>query len=128
MNDTLSAWAPRVLSILRIVAALMLAQHFTSKFFQFPMALNPPMFSLYWWAGVIEIVFGTLLLIGLFSRIAAFMLSGHMAAVYFIGHAPKGFYPLTNGGEVVVLFCFIFFYLIFAGPGPWSVDAMRGKA
>lgn len=128
MNDTLSAWAPRVLSILRIVAALMLAQHFTSKFFQFPMALNPPMFSLYWWAGVIEIVFGTLLLIGLFSRFAAFMLSGHMAAVYFIGHAPTGFYPLTNGGEVVVLFCFIFFYLIFAGPGPWSVDAMRGKA
>ncbi|NWG25992.1 MAG: DoxX family protein [Pseudorhodoplanes sp.] len=128
MHDTLSAWAPRALSILRIVAALMLAQHFTSKFFQFPMVLNPPMFSLYWWAGIIEIVFGILLLIGLFSRFSAFILSGHLAAAYFIGHAPKGFYPLTNGGEAAVLFCFIFFYLIFAGPGPWSVDPARGKA
>ena len=128
MHDTLTAWAPRVLSILRIVSVLLLAQHFTSKFLQFPIVMNPPMFSLYWWAGVIEVVFGTLLLIGLFSRFAAFMLSGHMAAVYFIAHAPKGFYPLTNGGEIAVLFCFIFFYMIFAGPGPWSVDAMRGKA
>jgi putative oxidoreductase len=128
MNDALAAWAPRVLSILRIVTVLLLAQHFTSKFLQFPMALNPPMFSLYWWAGVIEIVFGTLLLIGLFSRFSAFMLSGHLAAVYFIAHASKGFYPLTNGGEAAVLFCFVFFYLIFAGPGPWSVDALRGRA
>lgn len=128
MNDTLSAWAPRVLSILRIVTVLLLAQHFTSKFWQFPAVMNPPMFSLYWWAGVIELVFGALLLIGLFSRFSAFILSGHLAAAYFIGHAPKGFYPLTNGGEAAVLFCFIFFYLIFAGPGPWSVDAMRGKA
>lgn len=128
LNDTCAAWAPRVLSVLRIMAALLLLQHGLSKFFGFPMAMNTPaMFSLYWWAGAIEIVGGVLLLLGLFTRPVAFILAGEMAFAYFIGHAPKGFYPLTNGGEAAVLFCFVFFYISFAGPGPWSVDAARGK-
>jgi putative oxidoreductase len=85
-------------------------------------------FSLIWFAGVIELIAGALLLLGLFTRIAAFILSGELAFAYFIGHAPKGFYPLTNGGESAVLFCFIFLYLAAAGGGAWSLDALRGKA
>ncbi len=126
--NTASRFAPFVLSIVRIMTALLLLQHALSKFFSFPMAMKTPaMFSLYWFAGVIELVFGVLLLIGLWSRCAAFILSGELAFAYFIGHAPRGFYPLTNGGEAAVLFCFIFLYLACAGPGPLSVDAMRGK-
>jgi len=126
--DQLSRFRPQILSILRIMTALLLLQHGLSKFFGFPMAMNtPPMFSLFWFAGVIEIVGGVLLLIGLFSRWVAFLLSGELAIGYFLVHAPKGFYPLTNQGEAAVLFCFIFLYLAAAGPGPWSVDATRDK-
>lgn len=128
LSDTCAAWAPRVLSILRIMAALLLLQHGLSKFFGFPVAMNTPaMFSLYWFAGAIEIVGGVLLLLGLFTRPVAFILAGELAFAYFLGHAPKGFYPLANGGEAAVLFCFVFFYLAFAGGGAWSVDAMRGQ-
>jgi len=127
--DQLARFSPQILSILRIMTALLLLQHGLSKFFGFPMAMNtPPMFSLFWFAGVIEIVGGLLLLIGLFSRWAAFILSGELAFAYFIGHAPKGFYPLLNGGEAAVLFCFVFLYLAAAGPGPWSIDATRSQA
>jgi putative oxidoreductase len=119
---------PYVLSFVRIMTALLLFQHFLSKFFAWPMAMKAPaLFSLYWFAGMIELVFGTLLLIGLFSRLSAFILSGHLAFAYFIGHAPQGFFPLTNRGEAAVLFCFVFLILAFTGGGPWSVDAMRGK-
>jgi putative oxidoreductase len=94
----------------------------------FPMAMKmPAMFSLVWFAGVIEIVFGALLLVGLLTRFSAFILSGLLAFAYFIGHAPQGFYPLTNRGEAAVLFCFLFLILAFTGGGPWSVDAMRGR-
>lgn len=133
-SETLAAWSPRVLSVLRIVSALLLLQHGTSKYFGVPYVaffdkLQP--MSLIGIAGIIELVFGALLLVGLFSRFAAFMLSGHLAAVYFIGHAwplgEKSFFPLLNQGEVAVLFCFVFFYFIFAGPGPWSIDAARSK-
>jgi putative oxidoreductase len=127
--DQLSRFRPQILSILRIMTSLLLLQHGLSKFLGFPMEMGTPsMFSMYWFAGVIEIVAGVLLLIGLFSRWAAFILSGELAFAYFIGHAPKGFYPLTNGGEAAVLFCFIFLYLAAAGPGPWSIDATRDKA
>jgi putative oxidoreductase len=123
------AWTPRMLSVLRIMTALLFIAHGTSKYFGFPASLgNIPMFSLYGVAGLIELVFGTLLLLGLFSRIAAFILSGEMAVAYFIGHAPQSFFPLLNGGEPAVLFCFIFLYLAFAGPGPWSLDAMRERS
>lgn len=120
--------APTVLSILRIMSALMLLQHGLSKFFGFPVArAAPATFSLTWFAGVLEVVGGTLLLIGLFTRPVAFVLSGLLAFAYFIGHAPRGFYPLGNGGELAVLFCFIFLYVAAAGGGPWSADALRGR-
>jgi putative oxidoreductase len=128
MIDQLNRISPQVLSILRIITALLLLQHGLSKFFSFPMAMPmPSLFSLLWFAGIIEIVGGVLLLIGLFSRWTALILSGELAFAYFIAHAPRGFYPLTNQGEDAVLFCFIFLYLACAGPGPWSVDAMREK-
>ena len=128
MTQIALRFAPVVLSILRIMTALLLLQHALSKFFAFPMAMKqPPLFSLYWFAGVIELVGGVLLLIGLFTRPVAFILSGHLAFAYFIGHAPKGFYPLTNAGEAAVLFCFIFLYIACAGGGPISIDAIRGR-
>jgi putative oxidoreductase len=129
-SETLAAWSPRVLSVLRIVSALLLLQHGMSKYLGVPYVAffdNLQPMSLIGIAGIIELVFGVPLLIGLFSRFSAFILSGHLAAVYFIGHADKSFFPLLNGGEAAVLFCFVFFYLIFAGPGPWSIDAMRNK-
>ncbi len=127
LNDTCAAWAPRVLSILRIVTALVFLQHPLSKFLSFPMTMNfPATFSMVWFAGVIEAIFGVLVLLGLCTRPAAFILAGEMAFAYFIAHASRGMYPLTNNGEPAVLFCFIFLYLAFAGPGPWSVDAMMG--
>jgi putative oxidoreductase len=128
MQEIGQRFAPAVLSILRIMTALLLLQHPLSKFLAFPAAMNPPAtFSLTWFAGAIEIVGGALLLIGLFTRPVAFVLSGLLAFAYFIGHAPRGFYPLTNGGEPAVLFCFIFLYIACAGGGPLSVDALRGK-
>jgi putative oxidoreductase len=124
--DQLSRFSPQILSILRIMTALLFLQHGLSKFFGFPMPMNAPaMFSLYWFAGALEIVGGALLLVGLFSRIAAFVLSGEMAFAYFMGHAPQGMYPITNRGEAAILFCFIFLYIACEGPGPWSIDRAR---
>lgn len=123
MNSTLTRLAPHALSLLRIVAALLLLQHGMTKFFSFPGTANmPAMFSMFWWAGLIELAGGALLVIGLFSRPVAFVLAGHLAAAYFIGHAPRSFYPIVNNGSLPVLYCFTFFYLVFAGPGPWSLD------
>ncbi|MEA2975954.1 MAG: putative oxidoreductase [Alphaproteobacteria bacterium] len=124
-----SAWAPRLLSVLRIMTALLFLAHPTSKFLGFPMPMgNISIFSLFGVAGLIELVFGTLLAVGLFTRIAALILSGEMAFAYFIGHFPKSVFPLLNGGEPAVLFCFIFLYIAAAGPGPWSLDAMRERS
>jgi putative oxidoreductase len=119
-----TTWAPRVLSILRIMAALLLLQHGLAKFFGFPIVVSPPAMSPAWFAGLFELIGGILLAIGLFTRPVAFLLSGMTAVAYFLAHFPKGFYPIANGGELAVLYCFVFFYFIFAGPGPWSVDAM----
>ncbi len=128
LEQTASRYAPFILSIVRIMSALLLLQHPLSKFMAFPAAMKPPaMFSLIWFAGAIEIVGSVLLLIGLFTRSTAFVLSGLLAFAYFIGHAPRGFYPLTNGGEAAVLFCFIFLYFAFAGGGPLSVDGARRR-
>lgn len=130
--DQLARFTPQILSILRIMAALLLLQHGLMKFFGFPAAppsgFPPAMFSLYWFAGLIEIVGGVLLLIGLFSRWTAFILSGQLAFAYFLGHAGQNFYPILNRGEAAILFCFVFLYLAAAGPGPWSVDAARAKS
>ena len=129
LAQTADRFLPYVLSFVRIVTALLLLQHGLSKFFGFPMAMKAPaLFSLYWFAGAIELVFGVLLLVGLFSRLAAFILAGHLAFAYFIGHAPQGFFPLLNRGEPAVLFCFVFLILAFAGGGPIGIDGMRSKA
>ena len=126
---TADRYLPYILSFVRIMTALLLLQHGLSKFFGWPMAMKAPaLFSLYWFAGAIELVLGTLLLIGLFSRCAAFILSGEMAFAYFIGHYPKGFLPLINGGTLAILYCFTCLYLSTAGAGPWSIDAKNNQA
>jgi putative oxidoreductase len=117
-------YAPYVLSILRIVVALLILEHGTSRLFGFPSPLPAPAFlSLYWFAGAIELVGGALLLPGLFSRSVALLMSGEMAFAYFMSHAPGGFFPILNRGELAILYCFVFLYIAIAGPGPWSLDA-----
>lgn len=129
VGKNLGAWAPVFLSILRIVAALIFMAHGTAKLLGFPASeMSPAAFSLPWLAGVIELVGGALLAIGLYSRAAAFVMSGTMAAAYFLAHAPQSFYPVLNGGDAAILYCFVFLYIVFAGPGPWSLDAARGRA
>lgn len=132
-NAPLSRLSPVLLSVLRIVAAYLFIQHGTAKLFGFPhvaMFDGLKIASLFGAAGIIETVGGALLLLGLWSRTAAFVLSGQMAFAYFISHASKGSpaFPILNGGELAVLYCFVFLYLAAAGPGPWSIDGARGKA
>ncbi|KFC62875.1 DoxX family protein [Devosia sp. LC5] len=123
MFDRLSAYAPQALAVLRIVAALLFLAHGTQKILGFPASeMNPPAFSIFWTAGIIEIVTGILIAIGFFTRPAAFIASGTMAFAYFMVHAPNSFFPVNNGGDGAVLFCFFFLYLVFAGPGAWSVN------
>jgi putative oxidoreductase len=126
----LATWSPRVLSILRIVTALLFMEHGLMKLLHFPAAqpgAPDPLPPLLMAAAVLEIVGGGLIAAGLFTRIAAFVCSGQMAVAYFMAHAPQGFYPALNGGEAAVLYCFVFLYLVFAGPGPWSLDALVRK-
>lgn len=123
-------WAPYLLSVLRIVAAYLFLLHGSTKLLHLPFMeqfANVPLTSLFGLAGIIELVGGILLLIGLFSRLVAFILAGEMAFAYFIVHASAStfLFPLLNQGEAAVLFCFIFLYIAAAGPGPWSVDAVR---
>ena len=120
-----SRYAPYVLSIVRIVVALLFLEHGLSRLFGFPSPLpTPALFSMYWFAGAIEFIGGLLLAAGLFSRVSAFIMSGEMAFAYFLSHAPHGFYPILNRGDGAILYCFIFFYIAFAGAGPWSLDAV----
>lgn len=123
--------APYLLSVLRFVAAFSFMTHGAQKLFAVP-ALQPrdpvALLSQAGFAGGLECVGGLLLLIGLFTRPVAFLLSGEMAAAYFLSHAPRSFWPLLNGGEPAVLFCFIWLYLAAAGAGPWSLDALRRSA
>lgn len=122
-----ASWSPRLLSVLRIVAALAFMEHGLSKFFGFPMAFPMPLNPMMTAAATIETMGGALLLIGLFTRPVAFVASGMCAVGYFMAHAPKGLYPAVNGGETILLYCFIFLYLAAAGGGAWSADAQRGK-
>ena len=125
-SDQLAAvWAPRMLSILRIVTALIFMEHGTQKLFGFPPSDNPSpaAFSFFWFGGVLEFVGGLLVLLGLFTRAAAFVLAGEMAVAYCMFHAPQSVFPVLNGGDAAILYCFVFLYLAFAGPGPWSIDA-----
>lgn len=123
----LSPYAPRALAILRIMAGLLFVEHATQKFFAFPAPFPvhplPPLLVA---AGAIELVAGILIAAGLFTRLAAFIASGEMAVAYFMQHNPNGFWPAVNKGEPAILFCFIFFYLIFAGPGSWALDHVIG--
>ncbi|HET9161586.1 MAG TPA: DoxX family protein [Caulobacteraceae bacterium] len=128
--ERLTALSPRVLSILRIVTGLLYLEHGLMKLFQFPVAqkgVPSPLPALILAAGWMEFVGGALILIGLFTRPAAFLLSGEMAYAYWTVHAPASPYPAVNEGEAAILYCFIFFYLIFAGGGAWSVDAMFAR-
>ena len=132
MSFNTAQYTPRLLSVLRIVSAYLLIQHGTAKLFGFPHVAyfdNLQVMSLVGFAGILEVVGGLLLLIGLFTRPVAFVLSGLLAFAYFIGHASKGFVamPMLNGGESAVLFCFVFLFLAAAGGGVWSVDALRSK-
>jgi len=130
MDSFCQTWSPRLLSVLRIVTALLLLQHGTAKYLGFPPVAdfaNLQFLSLLGASGVLELVGGVLMLIGLFTRPVAFVLSGFMAVAYFLAHAPQGFYPMLNQGELAVLYCFVFLYLSVAGGGAWSLDAARGK-
>lgn len=124
--------APRGLALLRIMSGLLFLAHGTQKFLAFPggeragggLALDNP--GAY--AGLIELVCGLLITLGLFTRPAAFLASGTMAAAYFIAHAPQDFFPVNNGGDAAILYCFVFLYLAIAGPGAWSIDGSRRRA
>jgi len=123
MFDRLSAYTPQALAVLRIIAALLFIAHGSQKLLGFPAAeFSPPMFSIFWISGVIEIVAGLMILFGFFTRPAAFIASGTMAVAYWMVHAPSNFFPVNNGGDAAILFCFVFLFLVFAGPGAWSVN------
>ena len=129
MNAFLSAQAPKVLSLLRFIAGFLMLWHGAQKLFNFPpteRGAAGDSFMIF--AGVLEFFGGLLVMIGLGTRWAAFILSGTMAVAYFMAHAPGGFLPLVNKGELAVLYCFVFFYLFFAGGGPLSVDALLSRS
>jgi len=125
-----ATWLPRMLSVLRVITGLLFLEHGTQKLFSFPPSANPgpALFSLLGFQGIIEIVGGILILIGLFTRPVAFILAGDMAVAYFMRHAPRDFFPLLNGGQLAILFCFVFLYLFVAGGGAWSVDQQRARS
>ena len=124
--------APYLLSVLRIVAAFLFMQFGTAKLLAFPAAIMPgggtaPVVSLVGLASILETFGGLLPLLGLFTRPVAFIVAGEMAIAYFLGHAPQGFWPVLNQGHPAIMFCFVWLYISAAGPGPWSLDAKRGR-
>jgi putative oxidoreductase len=127
MFNQFSAYRPQALAALRIMTALLLIEHGTQKFFNFPPAEQPfgDLMNLIGLAGVLEIVGGLLILVGLFTRPVAFVLCGFTAVAYFMAHAPQSFFPINNRGDAAVLFCFVFLYLTAAGPGAFALDNRR---
>lgn len=121
--ELLKPFTPHLLSILRIMSGLLLLQHGTVKYLDFPVARPASPMTMSGAAGILELVGGVLLIIGLFTRTTAFILSGMTAVAYFYAHAPRGFYPILNGGELAALYSFTFLYIAAAGAGPWSLDA-----
>ena len=130
-NSRIAPWADHALALLRIVSGLIFLEHGTQKFLGFPAGQmaggglpldNPGAF-----AGIVELVAGLLITIGLFTRPAAFIASGTMAVAYWMAHAPQNPFPVNNGGDAAILYCFVFLYLVFVGPGPWSLDAMLSR-
>jgi putative oxidoreductase len=124
MSMDIASWSPRMLSVLRIITGLLFLEHGTQKFFAFP-GPGPALTPLLVVQGLLELVGGILIVIGLFTRPVAFILAGDMAVAYFMAHAPRGFFPTLNGGQLAILFSFVFLYLFVAGGGVWSVDAHR---
>ena len=120
-TETLERYTPHALAVLRIVTALIFLEHGSQKLFGFPAAAPPsglpPALSFFWFGGILEFFGGLLLLVGLFTRCAAFVLAGEMAVAYWLIHAPKSVFPALNGGDAAILYCFVFLYLVFAGPG-----------
>jgi len=125
--DLTTVWAPRTLSVLRIVTGLQFLEHGTQKFFSFPPRAGafPGLMSLLGLQGCLELIGGILIILGLFTRPVAFILAGDMAVAYFMAHFPKNFFPALNGGDAAILYCFVFLYLAVAGGGEWSIDARR---
>jgi len=128
MEATLNRYSPQALAVLRIMTALLFIAHGTQKLFGFPASDMGGASGLMLVAGILETFGGLAVLIGLFTRPVAFILSGMMAVAYFMAHAPRDFFPTNNGGDAAVLFCFVYLYLVFAGGGAWSVDAARAKS
>jgi putative oxidoreductase len=125
LTARIAPYQPYALTILRIAAALLFFEHGTSRLFGFPSPLpTPALFTLYWFAGAIELVGGALVGLGLFTRFAALIMSGEMAFAYFLSHAPRDFFPILNRGDGAILFCFVFFYIAVAGAGAWSLDGL----
>jgi putative oxidoreductase len=127
---TLDRYRPYALAALRIVTALLFLEHGTQKLLGFPPSTNPgpPLLSLLGFQGVLELFGGFLLVLGLLTRPVAFLLSGDMAVAYFMAHAPRSFFPVLNGGDAAILYCFVFLLLVFTGPGAWSIDELRAGA
>ncbi len=126
--NTSAALAPKLLSVLRIVSALIFTLHGSQKLLGLPATdMQPPLMSLMGIGGLLELVGGLLLLVGLFTRPVAFVLSGMMAVAYWMFHAPQNLFPTLNGGDAAILYCFVFLYIFAAGAGPWSVDALRDR-
>ncbi|HEV2649768.1 MAG TPA: DoxX family protein [Rhizomicrobium sp.] len=121
----LSKYEPQLLSVLRIITGLLFLEHGTQKLLHFPpmtVAIPPSFMPVIMTAAAIELVGGVLITLGLFTRITAFICSGEMAFAYFLGHAPRGFFPAVNLGDAAILFCFIFLFIAAAGPGPWAIS------
>lgn len=126
--EKVDRYTPQALAVLRIVTALIFIAHGTQKLFGFPAPPAsglPPLFSLFGIGGMLETFGGLLVLVGLFTRPTAFVLSGMMAVAYWMFHAPRSLYPLLNGGDAAILYCFVFLLLVFTGPGAWSLDGRR---
>ena len=128
--EQLNAWAPRIRSLVRIVVGVLYFLHGTQKIFQVPFnqytqGIEP--WTLNWFAGMLETIGSPLIIFGLLTRPVAFLLSGEMAIAYFLRYASRGLFPVTNGGEIPVLYCFVFFYFAFAGAGEWSLDALLAR-
>jgi putative oxidoreductase len=120
-HASLDKGKPYILSVRRIVVSLLFLEHGLQKYFGFPSA-GPPMRPLLYVQGVIEIGGGILLFLGAYTRLVAFILAGDMAVAYFLVHFPRSFFPAANGGDAAVLYCFVFFFMVFPGGGPWSLD------
>ena len=130
MTETMAAWAPRALSVLRIITGLMIIEHGMAKLLGWPVVAafaNLKLFSLLGLAGILETFGGLAILLGFFTSPVAFILAGEMAFAFFMSHFPRGWFPLLNQGNLAILYCFVYLYLAAAGGGPWSVDAMRAR-